>query len=254
MRITLPKPPHSWREFVREIAIVFIGVVLALGGERLIHQYNWRQDGRQAEAAIKTELAEHRLAAIERLAVQPCLKGQLKTLHNRLSTHREGVWTGMPMVVDQQASNEMQQRALVYAYRSPEPPWVDEAWQLARFTGALNHLPSEDVSKYARVYRLSNHYLGMQIEENVAAARLNALALDGWIDPKSRLDLLGALAQADHANAYLELGARQQLQLLQPLLSDLPQAEVEKAIAKRMATQRRVRGACVQSLKLKTGG
>ena len=250
MRLTLPEPPHGWRDFAWEIAIVFMGVVLALGGERLIQQYNWKQDARQASAAIKAELVEHRLAALERLAVQPCLKGQLKALHEKLFRHQGGTWSGMPMVVNEQATTGAQRRALGYAYRSPEPPWVDEAWQIARVTGALNHLPKDEVSRYARVYRLSNRYLGLQDGENAAAARLSVLARDGPIDAKSRIELLGALAQADHANAYLELGARQQLEFLQPLLSDLPQAEVDQAIAERMANQRAFRGPCVHSLKL----
>ena len=250
MRFTLPEPPHGWRDLTWEIAIVFIGVVLALSGERLIQHYNWRQDARQASAAIKAELAEHRLAALERLAIQPCLKGQLKSLHKKLSSHRGGLWTGMPMAANQRAAGGAQQRVVPYAYRSPEPPWVDEAWQIARFTGSLNHLPSDEVARYARVYRLSNRYLGVQDEENAAAARLSVLALDGPVDAQSRLELLGALAHADHANAYLELGAKQQLDFLQPLLRDLPRADVDKAIAERMATQQRLRGPCVRPLTL----
>ena len=250
MRLTLPKPPNGWRPFLWEISVIFIGVVLALGGERLVQQYNWRQDARQASAAIKAELAEHRITALERLAVQPCLKGQLKALHDKLSAHREGMWAGMPMVVNQIGSSGAQQRVIRSAYRSPEPPWVDEAWQIARHTGALNHLPSGDVSRYAQVYRLSNRYLALQDEENLAAARFSILALDGQIDAKDRAELLGALAQADHANAYLELGAKQQLQFLEPLLRDLPPAQVDKAIADRMATQRALRGNCVQPLRL----
>ena len=250
MRFTVPEPPHGWRDFAWEVAIVFIGVVLALSGERLIQEYNWRRDARQASAAIKSELAEHRLAALERLAVQPCLKGQLEALRERLSRHRGGLWTGMPMTANQQTTPGAQQRVLAYAYRGPEPPWVDEAWQLARFTGALNHLPSEDVAQYARVYRLSNRYLGIQDEESAGAATLSVLAVDGPIDTSSRIELLAALGRIDRANAYMELGAKQQLDLLRPLLSDLPKAEVDKAVADRMATQRAFRGSCVQALKL----
>ena len=253
MRYTLPKPPDGWRTFLWEVSTIFIGVVLALGGERLIQQFNWRQDARQASSAIKSELAEHRIAALERLAVQPCLKGQLEALYGKLSAHRGGTWRGLPMVVNQEDSVIAQQRVVSYAYRSPEPPWVDEAWQVARFTGALTHLPADDVSRYARVYRLSNRHIAMQDEENAAAARFNILALDGPIDAQDRAELLGALAQADHANAYLELGAKQQLQLLGPLLSELPQSQVDKAIADRISTQRALRGICVQPLKLKRG-
>jgi hypothetical protein len=250
MRVTFPEPPSGWRTFTWEVAIVFIGVVLALAGERLIQEYNWGRDARQASTAIKQELAEHRLAAIERLAVQPCMRRQIKALHEKLLAHRGGIWTGLPMRVNQGAATAAQQRTVTVAYRSPEPPWVDEAWQIARFTGALNHLPSTDVSGFARVYRLSNQYLEKQREENAAGARLSVLAVDGAIDNQSRVELLGALAQVDHANAYLELGAKMQIDLLRPLLSDLPAAEVDQAVAERIANQRAFRGDCVLPLKL----
>ena len=252
MRFAMPEPPHGWRDFGWEIAIVFMGVVLALGGERLIQQFNWRQDAGQASAAIKAELAEHRIAALERLAIQPCLKGQVKALHAKLSAHPEGaIWTGMPMYFAQSSTTGAQKRVLDVAYRSPEPPWVDEAWQLARETGALSHLPSDDVARYARVYRLSSRYIELQDEENAAAARLSVLARDGRIDEESRVELLGALAQIDHVNAFLELGARQQLESLGPLLRSLPQSEVDQAIADRMAIQQRLRGPCVTPLRIK---
>jgi hypothetical protein len=114
-------------------------------------------------------------------------------------------------------------------------------------------LPSAEVARYAQVYRRSNRFLGVQDEENDAAARLSVLAIDGPIDATARVELLGALAGADHANAYMELGARQQIEFLRPLLSDLPRTDVDKAIAERMATQRAFRGSCVQLLKLNHG-
>lgn len=253
MRLTLPKPPHGWPEFAWEIGTVFVGVVLALSGERLLQQYNWRQDARQASAAIKAELAQHQLAAIERLAVQPCLKAQIRALYEKLSRHQGGKWTAMPMFFEQQATTGAAQRALTWTYRAPEPPWVDEAWQSAQSTGALNHLPAEDVSRYAQVYRRSNRFLGMQDEESDAAARLAVLATDGPIPANARVELLGALARVDHANAYIELGARQQLQLLRPLLNDLPRDKIDRAIADNIAIQRALRGPCVQPLKLNRG-
>ena len=245
-RFRIPEPSIGWGAFGWEVGIVAIGVALAIGAERVVQKYNRSEDAKQASAAIKAELTEHRLAAIERLAVQPCLKRQLRALYQKLSGHRGGLWTGMPMVVNQGAAAGAQQRVLTVAYRSPEPPWVDEAWQIAKATGSLNYLPRDDVARYATVYRLSNRYLGVQDEENAAAAQLSVLAVDGIIDAKDRIELIAALAQADHANAYLEFGARQQIGFLAPLLSDLPRAEVDKAVADRLATQRSFRGSCVR--------
>lgn len=36
MRFTMPKPLHGWREFGGEIAIIVIGVLLALGAEQMV--------------------------------------------------------------------------------------------------------------------------------------------------------------------------------------------------------------------------
>ena len=36
MHVHLPKPVHGWREFVGEIAIIVIGILIVLGGEQLV--------------------------------------------------------------------------------------------------------------------------------------------------------------------------------------------------------------------------
>ena len=253
MVMRLLRPLHGWRAFFGEIGIVFVGILLALSAERLVQEYNWRQDARQARVAIKNELNLQRIDAVERLAVQRCLKGQINALYQKLSLHRGGMWIGMPMFVTQQGNSEAAQRVVVNGYRGPERRWVDEAWQTARSDGALDHLPAGEVSKYAQAYHRGYRILALQEQENDAGARLSVLAIDGPIDASVRANLLGTLAQADRANAYMELSAKALLGFLKPLLADLPANMVDPGINERIRNQRAFRGECVQPLKMKQG-
>lgn len=253
MVMRLLRPLHGWRAFSGEIGVVFVGIVLALGAERLVQEYNWRHDARQARAAIKTELNGQRIDAVERLAVQRCLKGQINALYQKLAQHRGGMWTGMPMFVTQIGNADAAQRVVANGYRGPERRWIDEAWQTARSSGALDHLPSADVTKYAQAYHRGYRIRALQDQENDAGARLSVLAIDGPIDVGGRIALIGALAQADRANAYMEITAQALINFLKQLLADFPADMVDPAVAERISNQRAFRGECTQPLKLKHG-
>jgi len=42
MHFHLPKPLHGWREFVGEVAIIVLGVLIALGAEQVVEWLHWR--------------------------------------------------------------------------------------------------------------------------------------------------------------------------------------------------------------------
>jgi type II secretory pathway pseudopilin PulG len=244
----LPKPLHGWREFVGEVGIIVIGVLIALGAEQLIETLHWQQAARQASHAIQLELAAQQVDAAERLAVQPCLTGQLNALAARLSAFRGGLWKGMPMIVHQEGDKDAQQRTIVVAYRAPERLWVSDAWQTARSNGSLNHLPDSAVSEFAREYNRGNRLLALQMQENEAASRLAALAVDGPIGPSDRVALLGELVAVDRANAGMAYQAKYLAAEVEPLLRDVPRAKIDHDVAEMVKEQRAFRGSCVRKV------
>jgi hypothetical protein len=56
MLVRLPRPPHGWRDFVNEIVIVVIGVLLALGGAQLIDTLQSRSEVASFREAVNHEL------------------------------------------------------------------------------------------------------------------------------------------------------------------------------------------------------
>ncbi len=148
MHFHLPKPLHGWREFLGEVGIIMLGVLLALGAEYLIEQWHWREQARLSDEAIKWELSYTAILGWERLAVQPCLQGQIRDLSQKLSRN-EIRWTASPAVGSYGAGV---QPVLPMVYRAPSRNFVTDAWRNALANGSLNHLPAERVAAYSGIY------------------------------------------------------------------------------------------------------
>jgi hypothetical protein len=52
MHFHLPKPLHGWREFVGEVGISVLGVLIALGAEQVIETVHGNAEVRQFRGAV----------------------------------------------------------------------------------------------------------------------------------------------------------------------------------------------------------
>jgi hypothetical protein len=77
MEIHKPKPVHSWREFLKEYAIIVLGVLTALGLEQSVEAFHERQLAREAEAAIRAEMTDNVNRIQYRLSYQSCIEKRL---------------------------------------------------------------------------------------------------------------------------------------------------------------------------------
>lgn len=57
MDIHKPKPVHSFREFLNEIAVIIVGVLIALGLEQAVESWHHAEQVEQARETLKEELA-----------------------------------------------------------------------------------------------------------------------------------------------------------------------------------------------------
>lgn len=72
MEIHKPKPIHNWREFLKEIGVIVIGVSIALAGEQAVE--HWREHSQYMESrdAMRTELANNLAILSKRSAISTC--------------------------------------------------------------------------------------------------------------------------------------------------------------------------------------
>jgi hypothetical protein len=87
MHIHLPKVPHSWRDLAREVAIIVMGVLIALFLEQLVEEWHWRQKVSTAEAAMRRELLEDDGPQIyQRAAIHPCVVATLDAIRSAIES------------------------------------------------------------------------------------------------------------------------------------------------------------------------
>ncbi|HEX4738719.1 MAG TPA: hypothetical protein VH331_14270 [Allosphingosinicella sp.] len=135
MHIHLPKPLHGWREFIGEVGIIVIGVLIALGAEQLIEAVHWREKVAETKEQLNGELHDDARSAYTWLAVHRCLEGQLDAAEAAVGNAREtGEIPPLP------------------AYTPPLALFTSDAWLDARSLQVADHIGPEAMRDYARLY------------------------------------------------------------------------------------------------------
>jgi hypothetical protein len=83
------KPWSDWRENTREIAIVVVGVLIALLAQQATESWEWAHKVKVSEAAIRHELlADDGPEVYQRVALHPCMQAQLERIRAAVEASR----------------------------------------------------------------------------------------------------------------------------------------------------------------------
>lgn len=138
MHFHLPKPLHGWREFIGEVGIIVLGVLIALGAQQLAEAAQWRDRIRRAERAMRIELGEDNgPQAYGRVIIGPCLDQQIARIHD-----------GAGHVPASQL------REWVFAYGPPFSSWDSEAWKAVLGSDIGSHMGPERLVEWSSPYRI----------------------------------------------------------------------------------------------------
>lgn len=89
MDIHLPKVPHSLRELAKEIAIIVLGVLIALFFEQMVQDWEWRQKVRAADRAMREELLNDDGPEIYvDAAIHPCIVSRLNAIRSAVESDK----------------------------------------------------------------------------------------------------------------------------------------------------------------------
>jgi hypothetical protein len=84
MHFRLPKPLHGWREFIGEVGIIVIGVLIALGAEQLVEKTHQQQQAGQAERVIRNEIGLNLGRLQSRRGIYDCVRHRLDEIQTIL--------------------------------------------------------------------------------------------------------------------------------------------------------------------------
>jgi hypothetical protein len=160
MHFHLPKPLHGWREFVGEVGIIVIGVLIALGAQQIAEGIHQRGEVKQTRKALDAELA-HNLAAFDnRLNLEPCARHRLDEVE---------------LILNREAQGSV---ALRHDFEQPLSINLQFAvWDAA--TGeARSLIPLEPKLQYAQLYDIFRRYDRFRDEETQDWSQLADLDFD----------------------------------------------------------------------------
>ncbi|WP_308517305.1 hypothetical protein [Sphingomonas flavescens] len=109
-RLIRMKPPHGWNAVAWELAIVTLGVVIALGAQQIVEALHDRSTAAQTRAEVSEELNSDLMSMLLRSRAEPCIERRLNELRALLlrweqtGTFPTPTWVAQAPVIEVETS------------------------------------------------------------------------------------------------------------------------------------------------------
>ena len=234
------RPREGWRVFAGEVGVIVLGVLIALAAQQAMDEWRWSRDVERTKADLDDEILSNVALGAERVAVNACLQQQLATLSDALGKGEER-WTARPAV-----ATAPLRFVLPVVYRAPNRVWTTDVWEQAKASGVVGHMNPADVANYSGSYAQIADLRAQNDSEVRLAPSLAVLGYDGRMDAATRDRVLSRLAELDSLNTWIVLIADQVAEKAASSNRRMP-PEMVRETKNVFATQRRIRGRCVDS-------
>ena len=187
MEVHKPRPAHSWHEFLSEIAVVVLGVVIALSAEQVLQSVEMRAKVRHAEQLMREEIAnDDGPQVLQRIALAPCIDASLTRIRTAVEQGES-----RPTVLE-----------AIESFDPPRHTWDSVAYQGAAVSNVLSQLPTERLWRWAYVYAMMPVLDRADEREFLDVARIRALSrVGGALADGERWRLLEAVEALRRDNA-----------------------------------------------------
>jgi hypothetical protein len=179
-----PKEPlsawHDWRNDGRELAIVVMGVLIALLAQEVVQGWEWQQKIAAADDAMKREMFwDNGPEMIERIAIQPCINAQLDGIRGAVQANRP----------------RAEIAGLVDRLYVPYVSYDTVAYRDVSASDVPIHMPKARENAWTQAYAMMPMVDSTEAQETVDAARIKALKRTGGpLSDAEQIALLQAYA------------------------------------------------------------
>ena len=189
MHFHLPKPLHGWREFVGEVGIIVVGVLIALGAEQAVETYHWQTKVSEARTQLRHEVGNDLALFDDRISQQQCVTRRI----NELAV----------IVTEASATGHLPPLGPISGPGSYTYP--TSVWESHIAAETMTHFPAEQTAAISRAYRFIGLARESSREEEQAWLMLKTMVGPGRpIDPASISRLVEALEVARAKNFELK--------------------------------------------------
>jgi hypothetical protein len=183
MEIHKPRSVHSFREFLSELGVVVLGIVIALSGEQLIEHMRDGHKASEARTGIRDEIGMNIAVLLSRSSTQSCIDQRIDEIGRLLdasdtTNYVAPLWLGRPQIWEM----------------------LHARWQVVSQAGRAPLLAPEEQAGYGFVYALFADVAADEDREQLAWARMRAL--EGLAHPSEAMkaELRLALQEARLTN------------------------------------------------------
>ncbi len=193
MHIHPPKPLHGWQEFLNEIFVIVVGVLIALGFEQVVEEFHWQHKAAEGRERLRLELRAQFSLAAEQAIVTPCILAQLDRLRDHLGP--DGVGKA-PMPLDHWPDNDA-------VLRLPTRPWSHNTWDALQQDGTSIHFASDEQRYLGALYSEIETETALTAQSGNAAGQLLATSFKGPLSEQARAQLLIVVAEQYRRSQYM---------------------------------------------------
>lgn len=155
-RLLKLEPPHGWNAVAWELAIVTLGVLIALAAQQFVDGIHQRDEVFQLTSALRSELADDRARWEHVRASDPCTLQRLDALEHWNATAPRGETLNRPY------------RLFLWNQHTG-------AWDLAKTSETTANIPLRERLLFASLYDAINNWRQFITEENQNAQALGGL-------------------------------------------------------------------------------
>ena len=137
---------QSFRDVAIHLAIVTVGILIALGLEQSVEWYHHRELATEARENILSEMRDN--------------KKEIESLLKKLPGSQENHLSAVSVIDKYLAHSKSTDNKMTLGVSVAEIR--DTAWATAQTVGALNYMPYAEVQKLASAYRVQQQFLRVQ--------------------------------------------------------------------------------------------
>jgi hypothetical protein len=214
MEIHKPKPVHNWREFLKEYAIIVLGVFTALAGEQAVEWLHWQGEVKTAREAIRTEMAANEVNLfVRRLSLKSCVDRQIREAEAILADLEAGHKPGHFTTFHTGASG----------------PASDGVWQAQRAAQTLTHFPQDELATMGRFYKWVSDFQDWTQREEDRWSELAVLRNPPvGLGPSDFMRLRAGLAAVGRTASLIEVNSGRALKMADALGIPRPPADQQR--------------------------
>lgn len=197
-RIKIPwlKPLNGWRGFLGEIAIIVIGVLLALGAQQAVDTWNWRGEVSEFRKAVDYELSLDLGTYEYRFRQAGCVGRRLDQIEVWLQSSKTG---SLPKLL-----RPIGRPSMLSQYSS--------VWD-NKDNDVTAHLPLKDRLQYAQLYDEFRTINGLKLDERELWRSLADFEYADELNHEDRMRLGGLISRARAINELLNANYPLMIQL-----------------------------------------